>query len=150
MKQITTEVAMKEFGQQLGRILRGGEVIELIGDVGAGKTTFTKGLAIGMGIDEVVQSPSFTISRTYENAESIRMVHYDFYRLHDAGVMKQDLQESIEDDKTVTVVEWADIVTGVLPDDRLSLRFTSPTETSRSVDIRARGSRSDLLKEKLV
>ncbi|AKM80376.1 TPA: tRNA (adenosine(37)-N6)-threonylcarbamoyltransferase complex ATPase subunit type 1 TsaE [Candidatus Saccharibacteria bacterium] len=150
MKQITTEVAMKEFGQQLGRILRGGEVIELIGDVGAGKTTFTKGLAIGMGIDEVVQSPSFTISRTYENTESIRMVHYDFYRLHDAGVMKQDLQESIEDDKTVTVVEWADIVSGVLPDDRLSLRFTSPTETSRSVDIKAGGSRSDLLKGEIL
>ncbi|MBH1956793.1 tRNA (adenosine(37)-N6)-threonylcarbamoyltransferase complex ATPase subunit type 1 TsaE [Candidatus Saccharibacteria bacterium] len=150
MKQITTEVAMKEFGQQLGRILRGGEVIELIGDVGAGKTTFTKGLAIGMGIDEVVQSPSFTISRTYENAESIRMVHYDFYRLHDAGVMKQDLQESIEDDKTVTVVEWADIVSGVLPDDRLSLRFTSPTETSRSVDIKAGGSRSDQLKGEII
>jgi len=141
---------MKEFGQQLGRILRGGEVIELIGDVGAGKTTFTKGLAIGMGIDEVVQSPSFTISRTYENTESIRMVHYDFYRLHDAGVMKQDLQESIEDDKTVTVVEWADIVSGVLPDDRLSLRFTSPTETSRSVDIKAGGSRSDLLKGEIL
>ena len=150
MKQITTEVAMKEFGQQLGRILRGGEVIELIGDVGAGKTTFTKGLAIGMGIDEVVQSPSFTISRTYENTESIRMVHYDFYRLHDAGVMKQDLQESIEDDKTVTVVEWADIVSGVLPDDRLSLRFTSPTETSRSVDIKAGGSRSDQLKGEII
>ncbi len=150
MKQITTEVAMKEFGQQLGRILRGGEVIELIGDVGAGKTTFTKGLAIGMGIDEVVQSPSFTISRTYENTESIRMVHYDFYRLHDAGVMKQDLQESIEDDKTVTVVEWADIVSGVLPDDRLSLRFTSPTETSRSVDIKAGGSRSNLLKGEIL
>lgn len=150
MKQITTEVAMKEFGQQLGRILSGGEVIELIGDVGAGKTTFTKGLAIGMGIDEVVQSPSFTISRTYENTESIRMVHYDFYRLHDAGVMKQDLQESIEDDKTVTVVEWADIVSGVLPDDRLSLRFTSPTETSRSVDIKAGGSRSDLLKGEIL
>lgn len=141
---------MKEFGQQLGRILRGGEVIELIGDVGAGKTTFTKGLAIGMGIDEVVQSPSFTISRTYENTESIRMVHYDFYRLHDAGVMKQDLQESIEDDKTVTVVEWADIVSGVLPDDRLSLRFTSPTETSRSVDIKAGGSRSNLLKGEIL
>ena len=141
---------MKEFGQQLGRILRGGEVIELIGDVGAGKTTFTKGLAIGMGIDEVVQSPSFTISRTYENTESIRMVHYDFYRLHDAGVMKQDHQESIEDDKTVTVVEWAGIVSGVLPDDRLSLRFTSPTETSRSVDIKAGGSRSDLLKGEIL
>lgn len=141
---------MKEFGQQLGRILHGGEVIELIGDVGAGKTTFTKGLAIGMGIDEVVQSPSFTISRTYENTESIRMVHYDFYRLHDAGVIKQDLQESIEDDKTVTVVEWADIVSGVLPDDRLSLRFTSPTETSRSVDIKAGGSRSDQLKGEII
>ena len=140
---------MKEFGQRLGQLLRGGEVIELIGDVGAGKTTFTKGLAIGMDIAEVIQSPSFTISRTYENAESIRMVHYDFYRLHDAGVMKQDLQESIEDNKTVTVVEWADIVSGVLPDDRLSLRFTSPTETSRSVDIEAGGVRSRQLKEEL-
>ena len=126
---------MKEFGQRLGQLLRGGEVIELIGDVGAGKTTFTKGLAIGMDIAEVIQSPSFTISRTYENAESIRMVHYDFYRLTDAGIMANELSEMVNDPKTVTVIEWADIVEGVLPESHYTISFESPSEANRSITI---------------
>lgn len=131
--EVKSEQDMKELGKKLGAALKGGEVFELIGDVGAGKTTFVKGLAQGLGIDDDVQSPSFTISRVYEGRDDLQLVHYDFYRLTDAGIMSNELHEMVNDPQTVTVVEWADIVEGVLPEGHISLRITAPTETTRSV-----------------
>lgn len=118
-------------GKKLGMLLRGGETIELIGDIGAGKTTFTKGLAAGLLIDDDVQSPSFTISRVYEARDNLQLAHYDFYRLADAGIMKDELAETMLDPQTITIIEWADIVEGILPENRLTIQFESPTEESR-------------------
>ncbi len=141
---------MKAFGARLGSLLRGGDVLELVGDVGAGKTTLTKGIAEGMGVDEDVQSPSFTISRVYDELPSgLRLAHYDFYRLHDAGIMADELHEAAHDAQTVTVIEWADIVAGVLPDDRLTISLVSPTEASRVVTLTAHGARAESLTEEL-
>lgn len=147
--EVASEDALKSFGATLGAVFCGGEIIELVGDVGAGKTTLTKGIAAGMGISETVQSPSFTISRVYDAPNELRLAHYDFYRLQDAGIMSDELQETISDATTVTVIEWAGIVEGVLPDDRLTMTITSPTETDRQVKIGAGGSASQLLLEKL-
>lgn len=108
-------------GERIGSALQGGEVIELIGDVGAGKTTFVKGLGRGLLLDEDVQSPSFTISRVYQARDGLELHHYDFYRLQDAGVMSYELAESIDDPKVVTVVEWAETVKEVLPDEHVRL-----------------------------
>lgn len=142
---------MKEFGARLGALLQGGEVLELVGDVGAGKTTLTKGIAEGMGVDEDVQSPSFTISRVYDELPSgLHLAHYDFYRLQDAGIMADELHEAAHDPQTVTVIEWADIVAGVLPDDRLTVSLVSPAETSRDVTLTAHGQRAQKLVEQLV
>lgn len=139
---------MKAFGAKLGALLRGGEVIELVGDVGAGKTTLTKGIAAGMGIDEDIQSPSFTISRVYDTPGGVNLAHYDFYRLQDAGIMADELHETIHDASTVTIIEWAEIVEDVLPSDRLDIRISSPSETTRSVTIQAGGQVSgEILKE---
>ncbi len=126
---------MREFGATLGRLLLGGETLELIGDVGAGKTTFVKGLARGLGIDEDVQSPSFTISRVYEGRDEIVLAHYDFYRLGEAGILSEDLQEAMADHKTITVIEWADIVDGVLPADRIRLSFQTLSDDTRELTI---------------
>lgn len=126
---------MREFGATLGRLLLGGETLELIGDVGAGKTTFVKGLARGLEIDEDVQSPSFTISRVYEGRDEIVLAHYDFYRLGEAGILSEDLQEAMADHKTITVIEWADIVDGVLPADRIQLRFQTLSDDTRELTI---------------
>ena len=124
---------MRALGEKLGRLLKGGEVIELVGDVGAGKTTFTKGLALGLEIDEDVQSPSFTISRVYDARDGLLLAHYDFYRLNDAGIMANELTETTQDPAAVTVIEWADIVEGVLPEHRLRIEITAPSETSRTL-----------------
>lgn len=114
---------MLQFGERLGRDLYGGVTVELVGDVGTGKTTLTKGIAKGLGVDEDVQSPSFTISRTYPARDGLELHHYDFYRLTDPGIMRYELTESVTDPKVVTVVEWADSVADVLPTPRVTIRL---------------------------
>jgi len=136
---------MKAFGVKLGALLVGGELIELIGDVGAGKTTLTKGIAQGLGVDEDVQSPSFTISRVYETPKGIQLAHYDFYRLQDAGIMADELHETIHGSDTVTIIEWAAIVEGVLPTDRLTVHITSTSEHGRTLHLLAAGEKSQKL-----
>jgi tRNA threonylcarbamoyladenosine biosynthesis protein TsaE len=135
IKEVESEQATREFGEKIGNLLEGGEVIELVGDVGAGKTTFVKGLAKGLGIDEDVQSPSFTISRVYDGRDGLLLAHYDFYRLGDAGIMADELQETLQDPATVTVIEWAGIVEGVLPKERLTIHFETPTENTRTLTL---------------
>jgi tRNA threonylcarbamoyladenosine biosynthesis protein TsaE len=143
------EAAMKAIGARLGALLRGGEVIELVGDVGSGKTTLTKGIAAGLDIQEDVQSPSFTISRVYETPSGLRVSHYDFYRLLDAGIMADELYETLHDPSGITIIEWAAIVRGVLPDDRLTIHLTSPKEDVRRLACNAGGRISRTLLGKL-
>lgn len=148
---VDSEQAMKAFGRQLGGLLRGGEVIELVGDVGAGKTTLVKGLAAGLGVDEAVQSPSFTINRTYTGRDGLVLSHYDFYRLHDPGIMADELREVADARDTVTVIEWADIVQDVLPADRLTIHITpsSQGEHVRQLDLHTAQPRLRRLLEQL-
>ncbi len=126
---------MLNFGRTIASRLRGGEVIELVGDVGAGKTTFTKGLATGLGVQDTVQSPTFTISREYTTSGTLHLVHYDFYRLDDAGIMADELAETLAGSSNVTVVEWAETVASVLPKDRLTLaiNLVADDETAREL-----------------
>jgi len=147
--EVRSETEMKQLGEKLGSLLDGGEVLELVGDVGAGKTTLTKGIGAGMKIDDDVQSPSFTISRVYDGRDDLQLAHYDFYRLHDAGIMADELHETIHDPKTVTIIEWAEIVNGVLPADRLTITITSPSENGRKVVFAAGGATSSALLGKL-
>lgn len=140
---------MQDFGARLGAKLSGGEVIELVGDIGAGKTTFTKGLARGLGVSDDVQSPTFTISRIYETPSGIRLAHYDFYRLQDAGVMQMELAESVCDPQTITVIEWAKIVENVLPATTLTIEIAPRDEMTRVVKITTDDERLKKISEEL-
>ena len=82
---IHSETEMLEYGKNYAANLQIPAVIELVGDVGAGKTTFVRGLALGLGISEPLSSPSFTISRFYQGSKAT-LTHYDFYRLEDPGL----------------------------------------------------------------
>jgi len=124
---------MKQWGSEWSRSLKGGEAIELRGDVGAGKTTLVKGVASGLGVMDEVQSPSFTISRTYEARDDLRLIHYDFYRLTDAGIMANEIAEAMSDPKNIVIIEWADIIEGILPPDHSTITITAPTETTREI-----------------
>jgi tRNA threonylcarbamoyladenosine biosynthesis protein TsaE len=144
-KEILSVDEMHDFGMRLGAQLKGGDVLELVGDVGAGKTTLTKGIAEGLGVTEDVQSPSFTISRVYSTQSALQLAHYDFYRLHDPGIMTAELHEAIHDPETVTIIEWADIVAGVLPEHTLRIRIDPVSETVRTVVLSGEGAESLVL-----
>ena len=136
MKRVISSVEeMLSFGAKLGAGLRGGETFVLTGDVGAGKTVITKGIAKGMAVDDDVQSPTFTISRVYEARDALRLAHYDFYRLNDAGIMRDELHEVLSDNKVVTVIEWADIVEDVVPKDSVRITITPTSESVRELTI---------------
>lgn len=122
----------EHLGEVIGANLRGGEVIELVSDVGGGKTTFTRGLARGAGSTDRVSSPTFTVSKMYE-APKFTIFHYDFYRLNEPGIMAAELDETVHDKDVVTVIEWSDIVAGVLPEERLRIEFIQNGDESREV-----------------
>ena len=142
IKMIYSEAEMKHFGKQVGGLVKGGEVIELIGDVGSGKTTFVKGLAEGLGITDDVQSPSFTVSREYKVNDNLKLIHYDFYRLENPGLMVHEIHENVGNPGVVTVIEWAGIVQDILPIDRMTMSIMSPTPTTRHILIESHGVKS--------
>ena len=111
----------------MARNLRGGEVIELVSDLGGGKTTFTRGLARGAGSHDRVRSPTFTLSSEYK-APHFTITHFDFYRLGEAGIVGDELAEVVGDPQYVVVVEWGDIVHDVLPPRRLTLHLLQSKE----------------------
>lgn len=117
---------------KLGKQLRGGEVIELVSDLGGGKTVFVKGLARGIGSVDKVASPTFTLSREY-HSKDLTLYHYDFYRLQEAGVMQHELQEALEDPGGVIAIEWADVVSGVLPHEKITIAIKTTGETTREL-----------------
>ncbi|HSX36746.1 MAG TPA: tRNA (adenosine(37)-N6)-threonylcarbamoyltransferase complex ATPase subunit type 1 TsaE [Patescibacteria group bacterium] len=122
----------EQLAESLGSNLRGGEAIELISDLGGGKTTFVRGLARGLGSPDKVHSPSFTISNEYR-AGALTLHHFDFYRLSEPGIMRDELAEVLTDPRAVTVVEWADIVEDVLPKDKLTVRIKTTGENDREL-----------------
>jgi tRNA threonylcarbamoyl adenosine modification protein YjeE len=103
-------------------LLKHHEVIELRSDLGGGKTTFVRGLMRGLGSKDRVSSPTFKLNNIYQ-ADHIEVHHFDFYRLDEPGVLSEQLQESLQNSRVITVVEWSDIVKDVLPSERLTIEF---------------------------
>ena len=132
---IPNDESMRALGVKIGAALHSGEVFELIGDVGAGKTTFVKGLAAGLAIDDDVQSPSFTINRRYKGRDELILSHYDFYRLNDAGIMNMEVAESLSEPGTITVVEWGESIKDVLPSSRIVITINYLPDEGRTVEI---------------
>lgn len=120
---------------QIGSRLTGGEIIELVSDLGGGKTAFVRGLAEGMGSKDHVSSPSFTLSNQYKAGE-LTLHHFDLYRLDGPDIIKQELAEILTDKQAVVAVEWASLVNDVLPSDRMTINITSSGEDSREIVIK--------------
>ncbi|MEX0919558.1 MAG: tRNA (adenosine(37)-N6)-threonylcarbamoyltransferase complex ATPase subunit type 1 TsaE [Candidatus Saccharimonadales bacterium] len=137
-----------QLGDKIGQLLRGGEVIELISDLGGGKTALVRGIARGIGSNDQVMSPTFTISRIYRG-KNLELHHFDFYRLEDPGIMADELSETISEQNISVVIEWADVVKGVLPDDRLSIEISATAENSRDIAIKSLGEYHDRLVKEL-
>lgn len=137
--RVNSEQEMRDLGIRLAPIVAKYRVLELVGDVGSGKTTLTKSLAKELGVEDEVQSPSFTVSRTYDTADGHQLVHYDFYRLPDPGIMRYDILENLEDEHTIVVIEWANSLEAVLPSSRITLKLAVLSEESREVQVEAGG-----------
>lgn len=133
-KQSNSQEETEEIARGIGSRMRGGEVIELVSDLGGGKTAFVRGLAKGLGSYDHVASPTFTISREYR-AGDLTMYHFDFYRLSEPGIMSTELAEFIGDDKAIVAVEWSDIVQHVLPPKRLTVKLTFSGDMKRNIEI---------------
>ncbi len=132
--KVTNAKQTKAAAEQIGQRCKGGEVIELVGDLGAGKTTFVQGLAKGLGSTDHVASPTFAISRLYKG-KTLELHHFDFYRLDDGGLIAHELHEIIHDPQVVVVIEWGDIVAQVLPEKRLTIRLTATSDQGRRLDL---------------
>lgn len=129
---IKSEQEMLDFGESFTDKAK---VIELIGDVGAGKTTFVRGLAKGLNIKESITSPSFTISKSYALKNGGNLIHYDFYRLSNPGLMAEDLKENLKNPKNIVVIEWGESVKDLLPENHTTITINYTDNDSREVII---------------
>lgn len=114
-KETYSERETYELGFQMGKTAKPGQVYTLIGDLGAGKTVFTKGFAAGLGIEEPVSSPTFTVVQIYE-AGRLPFYHFDVYRIGDAEEMDEIGYEDCIYGEGVSLIEWADLIEEVLPE----------------------------------
>lgn len=131
----TIELASREatisLGEALGKQLTAGDVLVLDGDLGAGKTTFTKGLAKGLAIPDIIKSPTFTIIHEYHDGR-LPLYHMDAYRLENGGGEDLGLEEYFDSDG-VSVVEWAEFVEDELPDDFLAIHFKRTADENKRI-----------------
>lgn len=134
------------FAEKLGSLLEAGDVLTLEGDLGAGKTTFTKGLAKGLEIKRTVNSPTFTIMKEYQGR--LPLYHMDVYRVEDEF---EDLgfDEYFNGDG-VCVVEWAHLIADQLPEERLEMSIYYVDEVSRKFELVPRGERYESLCEEIL
>ena len=119
----TSSADTERLGELLGSLITPPAVIELRSDLGGGKTTFTRGLARGFGSTNIVSSPTFTLSKIYNNNKDEEIHHFDFYRLNEPGILTDQLAESLQDSMVITVVEWSDIIKHVLPNNHLTVEL---------------------------
>jgi tRNA threonylcarbamoyladenosine biosynthesis protein TsaE len=124
----------EKLGEALGKLLKGGDVIDLSSDLGGGKTTLTRGIARGMGSKSHVSSPTFKICNVYD-AGRLKIYHFDFYRLSDPGLIKYEIQEVIDDPYAVIVIEWSEVLSGLLPDRAVLVNISSIGEFKRLIKI---------------
>lgn len=124
-------LATAAFGQRLGRMLKGGDVVVLTGDLGAGKTTLTQAIATGLGVRGPITSPTFVIARVHPSlGGGPDLVHVDAYRLGSA-VELDDLDLDADLEHSVTVVEWGAGLVEQLSDERLEIFLRSEGDTDR-------------------
>lgn len=143
--ELTTKAAeeTQQLGERLGSLLRAGDVVALMGDLGSGKTTCVQGIAKGLGIDpSSVKSPTFVLLRDYPGGR-VGMVHVDGYRLEgEPQAIWLDL-EWMFSAKKVTVIEWADRFAGCLPEAHLELRLAHKTTNQRLIEMIPHGDRAE-------
>lgn len=124
------------------------QLIELVGDLGGGKTAFTKALGKALGVKQTITSPTFNIHRSYKYPDGV-LEHFDLYRLSEDEIVQNELLECIDNPKAVVVVEWASHFKNHLVSDRLTIEFKFIDDKTRTLTLSATGSKSQKLLESL-
>lgn len=125
----------KSFGAEFAKGLKPNSVVALIGPLGAGKTTLTKSIAEGLGITETISSPTFTIVCEYETGR-LPLYHFDVYRVNDEDELFEMGFEEYFTKGGVCLIEWADLVMDLLPEDTIVLRLDyGENEDERTITI---------------
>lgn len=146
---IPTAADMGEFGARVARLLRAGDVVCLTGELGAGKTTFTRGLGRELQVRGTVTSPTFVVARTHPRADGVPFVHIDAYRLQSPAEL-EDLD--IDWDNVISVVEWGHGMLDTIVDEWLEIvidRSHSAEDETRTVSLHAVGPRGNELADAL-
>lgn len=140
----TTEETIR-LAEELATLLRPGDVVTLEGDLGAGKTTFTKGIGSGLGVRRMINSPTFTIVKEYMG--ELPLYHMDVYRLEDSS---EDIGfDEYFNGPGISVVEWASFIEEYLPDERLDIRLQMKDEYTRVITFYPRGTSFEKICEEL-
>lgn len=128
-KVIETNSAQETFalGEKIGRQARAGEIYTLLGDLGAGKTVFTQGVASGLGITEPVNSPTFTILQIYGEGR-LPFYHFDVYRIGDVEEMEEIGYEDYFYGDGLCLIEWANLIEEILPQDAIQITIEKDLE----------------------
>lgn len=128
--------------------MQGGEVIELGGDLGAGKTTLAQSIIRKLGFNGDIPSPTFTVGRIYNVRDRLEVHHFDFYRLQGHDVVTQQLKEIMQNPKAIVLIEWPNEGGAELPDGRLQISLEAgESETERVISIRGSQVYKDLFKD---
>lgn len=125
-------------GEKFASTVKPGDVLCLFGDLGAGKTTFTKGFARGLGIKDRIISPTFTLVREHEvqKSEIKKLYHIDLYRLENAYEIENiGLSEILREKDAVILIEWAEKLENKLPENRIEIHFEHKKDNSRDIII---------------
>lgn len=137
---VRTAEQMRDLGMRLAQQCEAGDVIVLIGDLGAGKTTLVQGMGIGLGVSEPVTSPTFVIARVHAGRAGLRLIHVDAYRLG-SGMELDDLDLDVELASGVTVIEWGQAHGQRLSQERLVIQIDALPDGSREVRLQPIGKR---------
>ena len=116
-----------DLGYELGQHAKTGQVFTLVGDLGVGKTIFSQGFAKGLGVDDIVNSPTFTIVKEYDNGR-LPLYHFDVYRIGDVDEMEEIGYEDCFYGEGVCLIEWADLIQEILPPDVIAIEIEKNLE----------------------
>lgn len=123
-------------GRKIGEILKSGDVIAYTGDLGAGKTTLTRGIALGMGLDDEVCSPTFSLVNEYRG-KNITLYHFDMYRIMSEEALESTgFYDYLDDRNSVIVIEWSENISEFLPNSTIFIGIEKISEDKREIVVK--------------
>ncbi|MDE6787944.1 MAG: tRNA (adenosine(37)-N6)-threonylcarbamoyltransferase complex ATPase subunit type 1 TsaE [Ruminococcus sp.] len=118
--------------KKLGALLKKGDIIAYKGNLGAGKTTFTRGLAVGLGLGDIVTSPTFALVNEY-CGEKLSMYHFDMYRIETEGDLESSGFYDYDFENNIAVIEWSENIDGFLPKNTIYITINAVGDTDREI-----------------